>query len=189
MKNLAIKILFPFLLVAFSVCAQSNRNTEQVPFIAVDSIGWKMFSTVDYSIKYPQDWELNTSGVLGAAFFLMSPAEDEQDRFKENVNLIVQDLNGVEIDLDKYVQISEDQVRTAIANSSLLESKRDGKGNDEFHRLVFLGDQGNFHLRFEQYYWIYNKKAYVLTLTCEQKEIAPLNEIGQNILKSFVLKK
>jgi hypothetical protein len=189
MKNTGIRIFLPFLLFGFSVSAQSNKNTEHAPPVRVDSIGWKVFSTADYSIKYPQDWELNSRGVLGASFFLMSPFEDEQDRFKENVNLIVQDLNGVEIDLDKYIQISEEQVRTAIANSSLLESKRVGNGNEGFHQLVFLGDQGNFHLRFEQYYWMYNKKAYVLTLTCEQKMIAPLNEVGQNILKSFVLKK
>jgi hypothetical protein len=76
-----------------------------------------------------------------------------------------------------------------VPNSSLLESKRIKSGDTEFHKVIYTGVQNNFHLQFEQHYWVINQKAYILTLTCEQKKFADYQILGEKILNSFVLNK
>ena len=183
------KILTTLTLLALIACGQTAVKQESDIIKAKTIDGWKTLSEANYSIQYPSTWELNQSGQMGTSLILFSPLENNEDQFRENVNLIIQDLTGQGIDLDKYSEISEGQVKTMITNSTLIESKRIKDENDEYHRLIYTGDQGIFHLKFEQYYWLENDKAYVLTLTCEQNKLWDFKDLGENILNSFSLKK
>jgi hypothetical protein len=149
---------------------------------------WKLIEGADYTIQYPETWELNESGQMGTKFILFSKQVSPQDKFRENVNLIVQDLSGQSINLDKYVEISEEQIRTFLTNGKLIESKRLKESENEFHKMIYTGDQGIYKLKFEQYYLIKNNNAYVLTLTCETEQFDSYREIGENILNSLTLK-
>ena len=75
------------------------------------SIEWKSLNEKNYSIQYPVNWELNKSGQMNTSFILFSELTSEKDQFKENVNLIIQDLTGYNIDFEQYVQISENQIK------------------------------------------------------------------------------
>jgi hypothetical protein len=44
---------------------------------------------------------------MATSLVLLAPLESAQDKFKENVNLIIQDLCGYTIDLASYAAISE----------------------------------------------------------------------------------
>jgi hypothetical protein len=178
-------ILTTLLLFTFIACGQtqeSNNATKET------KPNWKTLEENNYSIQYPADWELNQSGQMGTTFFLFSPLSSDQDKFKDNVNLLIQDISGHNLNLDKYAEISEGQVRTMITNSTLTESKRIKNGSEEFHRMVYTGDQGMFHLKFEQFYWVKNEKAFVLTLTCEQDKFSDFKDVGEAILNSFKFK-
>lgn len=148
----------------------------------------KTLTTNEYSIDYPANWDLDKSGQMGTSFFLFSKQSSPQDRFRENVNLMVQNLKGMHIDLDKYVEISENQIKSMIQNSNLILSKRLTANGNSFHQVAYTGDQGSFKLKFEQYYWVINEKAYVLTLTCEASQFDAYSEIGEKILSSFRIK-
>jgi hypothetical protein len=180
------KILMTILLFTFIVFGQAqetnNRTKETNP-------NWKTLDGKGYSIQYPTDWEVNQSGQMGSSFILFSALETSQDKFRENINLLIQDLSGHNLDLNKYVKISEGQVKTMISNSILIESKRVKTGSDEYHQMIYTGDQGMFKLKFEQFYWVKNDKAYVLTLTCEQNKFSDFKDVGEAILNSFTFKK
>ncbi len=181
MKLIQFLALFFFSLV---VCGQSSPTNEVIETKA----NWKSLNETDYSIKYPENWELNTSGMMGMSFILLSKQTSSQDNFRENVNLLVQDLTGQNINLDKYVKISEGQIKTMITNGNLIESKRQIVNELEFQKVIYTGDQGIYNLKFEQYYWIKKEKAYVLTLTCKIDQFDQYKETGEKILKSFILK-
>jgi len=148
---------------------------------------WKTFDKSDYSINYPVAWELNQTGQMGTSFVLFSPLESKQDKFKENVNLVIQNLAGKNIDLNKFTEISENQIKTLVPNSNLIESKRVKKGR-EYHKIIYTASRGIFHLKFEQYYWVINNKAYILTFTSEQTKFEGFKSVGEKILNSFKLK-
>ena len=180
------KNLIFVLLLSITSCGQSVKQGSNNSQIAGD---WKVYEQSAYSISYPPTWELNLSGQMGATLFIFSPLESDNDTFKENINLMIQDLSGLNLDLDNYTEISEEQIRTLMTNSSMVESKRMKNDKGEYHKLIYTGDQGVFHLTYEQYYWIISDKAYILTFTSEQDKYAKYKETGEKILNSFVLKK
>jgi hypothetical protein len=57
----------------------------------------------------------------------------------------------------------------------------------EFQKLIYTGKQGSNNLRYEQFFWLENNNAYVLTFTCEKAEYSYYKEIVGEILNSFEL--
>ena len=164
-----------FFIVNLSVFGQTND--------------WNTLNEKNYSIEYPSDWELNKSGQMGTKFILFSQLTSKNDQFKENVNLIVQDLTGHNIDLNQYVEISENQIKTMITDGNIILSERVKKDEKEFQRVIYTGKQGIYDLQFEQYYWVENNNAYVLTLTCEITAFTDFKNTGEKILNSFEINK
>lgn len=152
------------------------------------SSGWNSLNEKDYSIQYPENWTLDKNGQMGTNFFLFSELTSETDQFKENVNLIIQDLTGHSMDLNYYVEISEGQIKRLITDGNIILSKRIKKIESEYQKVIYTGRQGIFSLKFEQFYWVQNDKAYILTLTCEEDEFNNFKEIGERILDSFIIK-
>ncbi len=182
------KILLSFLLLSINVLGQSQQKqtpTEKEKLVSTD---WKTFADPKYSVQYPITWELNQSGAMGTSIIILSPMDSNMDKFRENMNVLIQDLSKYGIDLDKYTEISENQIKTMISNVNIIESKRVKVKEGEYHKLLYTGDQGTLHLMFEQYYWVINKNAYVLTFTSEIDKHKGLNEIIAKILSSFVIK-
>jgi hypothetical protein len=149
---------------------------------------WKTIDESTYSIQYPDNWELNTDKSMGTSFVLFTQQTSSEDKFRENVNLIIQNLEGYNLNLDDYVTISEEQINKMVTNGKIIESKRLFKNNSEFHKVIFMGDQGIFKLKFVQYYFIKDEKAFVLTFTSEQEQFENYKIIGEKIVDSFILK-
>ncbi len=176
MKIISASLLV--LLFCTNVKSQPNRET-----------GWLNLKEKSYSLKYPNNWELDQSGQSNTSFILLSVLEVAEDLFRENINLIIQDLSGKNIDLAKYTEISEGQIKTMMLNSKIIESELVKTKSGEHYKIIYAGDQNNFHLKFEQYYWVQNNKAYILTFTSEESKFANYKEVAEKILNSFVIKK
>jgi len=149
---------------------------------------WRTFTQSNYGIQYPPNWDLNQNAGLGTSFVLFSRLEDNNDLFRENVSLMIQNLTGRNIDLDKFVTISEEQVHTMAVNGVLVDSRRLEDGQYPHHRILYTSDQNNYHLTTEQYYWVLGQQAYVLTLSCEQDKFSSYQQVGEQILNSFYFK-
>ena len=91
------------------------------------------------------------------------------------------------IDLDKFTQISIDQIKTQAVKGKLIESKRMKNKTREYQKVIYTSDQNGFHLKYEQLYYVKNNKAYFLTLTCEQTKFDAYKAEGEKILNSFKL--
>lgn len=173
-----------FLFLSLVACGQiAQKNTEKEI-----KNGWKELNETNYSIQYPDNWDMDKSGQMGTSFFIFSKQSSPQDQFRENVNLIIQNLHGQNISLDKFVEISEGQIKTIISNGNIIESKRLRENENEFQRVIYTGDQGIYKLKFVQYYFIKNEEAYILTLSCELNQFDSYKLTGEKILSSFRLK-
>ncbi|MFK8060610.1 MAG: PsbP-related protein [Polaribacter sp.] len=147
----------------------------------------EIYEAEDYNIKYPVDWVINSTLVNGVSFAVTSPLSSKDDEFSENVNIIIQDLKGMNIDLNKYVSISKQQL-LSIPKGEILESKRVKKKDVEYHSIVFNGYLEKRNLKIKQYYILKSGKAYVLTFTAIEKEYDLYIKIADKILNSFKLK-
>lgn len=179
---------FLAMIVVFAACGQSSQNESKTEVKTETPENWKSLDESDYSIQYPDTFDLDKSGQMGMSFILLSRQNSQKDLFRENVNLLIQDLSGQNINLDKYVEISEGQIKTMITDGNLIESNRLTEKNMEFHRVIYTGKQEQYDLKWQQFYWVVNKKAYVLTLTCEVHQYDKYVSVGEEIMKSFVIK-
>jgi hypothetical protein len=153
-----------------------------------DSLNFQPIDRGSYSIEYPRAWLIDTSRQFGSDLFLLSPNESAMDKFKENVNVMVQNLKGLNFDLDKYVQLSENQVKALVVNGKIIESQRLNKNGLEFHKLVYSGTQGGFLLITEQYYVLKGEKAFVVTFVSEENQFEKYKGTGEAMLQSFKVK-
>jgi hypothetical protein len=138
-----------------------------------------------FKIQYPNKWTIDTSGMMGSEFFVFSPKENANDKFRENVNLIIQDIGGQNIDLDKYAQISKDEINTMGNEARIHESKKVKKGKSEFYKMIYEMKDGDYKIKIEQYYFVTNTRAYVLTLATEFAKFANFKTVGEGVLNSF----
>jgi len=161
-----------------------------VPIISLaqSSVKWKNHSDSLYTISYPDNWVLNNTLQPLAKLFIFSDKEDDNDNFRENINLLIRRLPDSSIDLNKFVEATETEVRDLITNSVMMTNERSRNANGEFQHMIYSGDQGEFKLQFEQYYWIKNGEAIILTFTAEQSKYDKYQATSKQILDSFSLK-
>ena len=173
-----MKNLFTLALLVLITSAKSQTKES----------AWFSLKDKSYTLRYPNNWELDQTGQGGTSFILLSVLEDAYDKFRENVNLIVQDVKGKNIDLAKFTEISTEQIKTMIPNSKIISSELEKRKSGEYRRIVYTCDQGKFHLQFEQRYWVINNKAYILTFTAEETKYANFIGTATKILESFTIK-
>lgn len=153
----------------------------------IDLHDWKTFEKDNYSIQYPSNWELNLQEIMGISFYLMAPLESKDDKFRENVNLIIENLTGYDIDLNAYVELSTRKLETLITNFKSIDNKKMKSGSNEYQRFEYTGEQGIYKLHFVQCVWVKDNKAFILSLTAEQSKFPDYKDISEAILSSFVL--
>jgi hypothetical protein len=196
-----MKNILPVLtLLSYLACGQITTETA-VGKIAIAS-NWKKFDRANYSIRYPTDWNLEqkqdkTPGTaMLYPFTILSPIESSTDKFRENVNLVVEQLkgrtidgvDGQNIDLDKYAELSTNQLKLEMSNFQIVETKKIENSRRKYYKTIFTWDYEAFKLKVEQYYWVANGKAYVLTFTSERDKFPKFRKTGEKILNTFTLK-
>lgn len=149
---------------------------------------WIEFKKDNYQITYPETWILDTSHVSSTEFIIKNPQTSSEDQFKENLNLVIQDLKGLNFDLDNFTALSEQQIQNYMQESEILENERLEKNGFDCQHLIYTATSAGNMLRFEQYYWIIKEKAYVLSFTAEFKSFEDNKNISNNILDSFIIK-
>ena len=158
------------------------------PIEAQNSSNWTTYDNAAYRMIYPNSWQLDETGRNKTEFIILSKREKE-DPFRENINLIAQDLSNQIMNLESYVALSVDQIKNVVAESKIFESKVITKNGGPVHSIVWSGLLNGKKLKFKQLLFINDNIAYALTLTCEEKEYDNYIETADQILNSFILKK
>lgn len=174
----------------------SDHLFAQVPTITLDTPtdaatvegGWQTLATPTFKVGYPGVWTVDTSAAMGPTFILLSPQASLDDAFRDNINLLIQDLTGSGVDLDQFVELSTSQVETMIPDGAILVSERLDDGQRPAHHMAFTGTQDPYRLRFDQYYWVFEERAYILTFTAEIDTYEDYAETWAGIRARFSLK-
>lgn len=110
-----------------------------------------------YSLHYNSQWKLDETGRNGTEFYLIkSPAGE----FSDNIGLVIQNLEGQNLDLKAYSALSEEQIATV---GTIVSSRSFDLGNHPAQELIAVIPYNELSLTFLQYYLIKEQKAYVLT--------------------------
>lgn len=142
----------------------------------------------DYSIDYPESWELDQSGQMGTIFILMSKAKSETDGFRENINMLRQNFAALGVDKKDYMELSINAIEGMLTNGKILTNEKLKKDGLEYQKVVYTGDVGMRKLKFIQHYYLTDKSAYVLTFSAEESEFDDYVKQAEKTLDSFELK-
>jgi len=146
---------------------------------------WKTINNDTFSIQFPPSWTLEETVTYGTRFILFAPQQDEENDFSENLNLVMENLNGRYVTLNAYMDNTETQLEEYITDLKMLEDKRVTIGNDEYHQLVYKGTSGKRKLIFEQRFWVRSKFAYVLTFTSQESTYDSYRKAAEEIMDTF----
>lgn len=146
---------------------------------------FKVLDKKDYSIAYHAEFLVDETGSRGPALVFQIPDEDSADHFSSNINLVIQDLSTLDYDLDKFVELTENQVKSVL---TVLETKRVKDEGKEFHSLIFEGTLNGLDLKFLQYDFVKNKRAYVLTYIARTDQFDKNLPEVKKTMDSFTLK-
>jgi len=163
--------------ILLMACGQSTDIPES----------WKSVNTAEFTIQYPDSFDLDSSGHAGTKLIFYSKQTSSMDLFLENINLLTEDLTGQNITLDQYVELSEGQITGMIQEAEIKDSKRIKFGDTEYHRLVFTGTQGQLKLKWLQHLRIEDGTAYVLTFTAEHSQFDKYVIAGEKIMQSITI--
>jgi hypothetical protein len=137
-----------------------------------------------YTIQYDSSFTMDDSKKNGTDFYLFSKKINPQPDFVANLNLMIQNLDGLNYDLDQFVDLSEKQV---ASNGKLLSSDRIKKSDIEFHVLLFEANFNGMDLKFLQYDFVKENKAYVLTFSSKPNDFKTNLKVFEPVMKSFRL--
>jgi hypothetical protein len=158
--------------------SQTNTSTEKANIVRNA-----------YQVQYPKTWKVDSSRTMGADLFIFSPLENATDKFRENVNIIIQDLKGQNIDLEKYKQISDKQFAELKENIQVFESTVTKLNGKQCYKAMYRLTQGGFKLKVASICYIKDEKAYLTTFTSEIDKYEQYKKAGEEILASFTLAK
>lgn len=167
-----------FLLLATMLSAVSAQTTN---------VEWKEYKGEKFRIQYPATWQPDASKTMGADLFLFTPLEGQTDDFRENVNIIIQDLTGQHIDLAKYKEITDQQLKNLANDLEVYESVLENAGGSQSYRVSYSMKQGKYHLRVISRCYIKGEKAYLATFTSEVDAFHQYAAVAVDVLKTFAL--
>ena len=165
-----------FLLASVSCFSQTGSGEK-----------WIRMVKQEYAIQAPVTWSIDSSKQMGTDLVVFSMLENGNDRFRDNVNVLIHNVAGMNIDLARYTSISTGRIKQMAPDSRIEESKTITTKKGAFQKIMYTATQGGFKLRFEQYYFITGKKAYAVTLTTEADKFETFRPVGEAILNSFEL--
>ncbi len=183
MRTLSSKALFFLLVIVVQVAVGGSE-------VGAANSSFKYYENTEFnfSLQYPSSW-ITQEGVMGTKYLaFLSALENENDLFQENINIVVEDLTGIDITLKNYFELSYAQLEKIISDFSLISSESSIVANKDSETIIFSGVQGQLRLKWLQVYILNNNKAYVVTYTAEEKEFIKYLPFMISIFTSFKLK-
>ena len=120
---------------------------------------------------------------------LFFPLESETDDFRENINLMIEDVTGIDISFDQYVELTLSNMKALLSEYNIIENERFEKDGLSFHRVIGTFSQGLLKVKSEMCCTIAGDKAYVLTFSTEQETYDDYKDVGKQIMDSFKITK
>ena len=141
----------------------------------------------DFSIMYPKLWTVDASGRMNSEVIFFSPME-VNDTFQENVNILLQDLTGQNIDLKEYIDISIQQVKNAAKDYTIEKNEVMIKDGIQYGILVWNGNVTGSPLKFKQIVREKDQKFFIVTFTSLPEKYEQFISTADKMLESFKLK-
>ena len=136
-------------------------------------------------ISYPMDWDISED-FPGVVVIILAPQEDPKDMFRENLNILVQDLTSQPMTMDEYTQLSLAQFEQTVNKFKVIDPLYiTNLSGMPAYRITYNQVQGKFKLIGSVAWTLIDNTAYVLTVTAGRKDYDKYEPIFNEMIKSF----
>jgi hypothetical protein len=165
-----------------------NNNTTNSPNTTTTTSGeLKKYSDPKgrYTIGYPGDWKFDDQAD-NAIFKLTSPAENSDDKFFQNLNLQIEEINSG-ITVDDYVKTNMDAVKGMVKGYREVSSMFFNRNGSRAYQIIYKGKYGEmaYEIQIKQLFCVNNGKGYVLTYVSKEGERDAFETTANKIFNSF----
>lgn len=138
-----------------------------------------------YTIELPADWT-KQEGFMGLDVISLSPAESDQDKFRENASVLSGKLDAP-ITLDEFYTENLKNLQKSLIDFKLESSGDITIDGQKAKWLVYTHKQGNFVSKVVQYFIMVKDRAYLITAGAEPSAYDKFKPTFDAIVKSFHL--
>lgn len=140
----------------------------------------------DYSITFPKTWT-DVSSTLAAtigADAVFTHYGTALNGYGENINVMVQDLSGYNMDLDTYTELSKSQYE-AMDGYDIISIDEGSINGTKIRRLEVDANQNGINCYCLQVFAVENEKAYIFTFSSDYEDKDSLMEEVDLIFESI----
>jgi serine/threonine-protein kinase len=180
---------FWILCLLITLSSWVNAQTDTGKPIPAAAPNWARLTDTTYTIRFPKNWTVDQSGLMGSRFFLFAPLDSANDVFRENFNLIVNEMGQYpNATLEFLADGARQQVESLIEGVHVEAFRLVHLDDKKYYSFEYTGKQGVFNLHWKQRYWLANNKFYVLTFTGEAQQYSSYAPLAERILSSFLFR-
>lgn len=124
----------------------------------------KEYSGNGLTISYPDTWE--NMAYPNTVFLFIRPLEEQGQKFRENVNLIISDSKG--LTLDEYAALTKLQFPKQLKNFEIVATNNKTIGGKPCKEIVYTHSHSDLQIEVAYYLFIIKGKAYEFTCSTLQ---------------------
>lgn len=135
-------------------------------------------------IRHPKTWEFMENPQT--TFIFIEPVSGFEDRFRENVNLIINGDEGLSV--SEYTGASKIQMKSQLSGFREIETKYLAINGLKASRVIYGHRIEDLEIRVFYYVILNGGKAYNVTFSALEAEIDTYEAVFEEMMSSFRLK-
>jgi serine/threonine-protein kinase len=150
------------------------------------SEGWKTYQdkVEKFTLKYPQNWEVQKESIVGEVAKFISPLEGDRDRFREEINISVENLKSSSISLEEYTENTLKQI-SMVLTTEAISPVATTLGSNKAIETVYQVERDGLKLEIFQIWTVVKNKAYIVTYTGAKTQSDRYKPIVKKMLQSW----
>ncbi|MGE5404311.1 MAG: NUDIX domain-containing protein [Candidatus Saccharibacteria bacterium] len=138
-----------------------------------------------FRMRYPRDWgKIENFG--DAIVAIVKPGKLLKKSLSENVNITFHDLSAEPMELDRFVEVSLEDLKTKIPGFTLMEEQDITLAGMPGKEITYFGDfKKKEKLQWHQILVKRNDRIYVITSAAPQDKFASFHKTTRTMLESF----
>lgn len=143
------------------------------------------FDASGFRVTYPLTWTMQQNAYWAQVIFF-SP-QWSGDLFRENVGIVSETLPS-DMSIATYYTSVKNQISTIIQNYQEISNEDLSLNGVAAKKIVYVGTQNTYQLKWMQVLAIKNKTAYIINYTASADTFDEFSKEANAIVDSFVLK-
>jgi hypothetical protein len=150
---------------------------------------WKKIEREAFSLYSPDTLVADSSGMMGTSLILFGkPDTLSRLPFRTNINIIVQDLKGMNFSFEDYLKLTEEQIKALFKDGVMEKTEKFTRDGKPWAKLEYTGTTADYKLAFLQYITLIDEKAYLFTLTASPEYFSSWKKLTEKIVNSVQIK-